>query len=203
MHDWPETNESLILRVQAAPADPAAWSAFLALYRPVIYRIARSRGLQHADAEDLSQQVFLSVSRAVENWEAGEGRPPFRAWLYRVARNAIINVVTRRKADASVGSTSVQEILNNVPDRDEEDAAREFAMATQMELLRWGAREIRHEFTDATWAMFWESSIEGHPVADVASLYSRTTGAVYIARYRVMQRLKEKMNELSSLWSEG
>ena len=51
MNDWPETSESLVLRVKD-PADAAAWSAFLAIYRPVVYRLARSRGLQDADVDD-------------------------------------------------------------------------------------------------------------------------------------------------------
>ena len=66
MNDCAETSESLILRVKD-PANATAWSAFLAIYRPVIYRLARSRGLQDADAEDLAQQVLVSISRTVQN----------------------------------------------------------------------------------------------------------------------------------------
>jgi hypothetical protein len=50
MHHWPETNESLILRVKD-PADAASWSDFLSIYRPVVIRMACGRGLQHADAD--------------------------------------------------------------------------------------------------------------------------------------------------------
>ena len=53
MNDWPETSESLILRTKD-PADAAACALFLAIYRPVVYRLARSRGLQDADAHDLA-----------------------------------------------------------------------------------------------------------------------------------------------------
>jgi DNA-directed RNA polymerase specialized sigma24 family protein len=54
MHHWPETNESLILRVKD-PADAASWSQFLAIYRPVVVRMASRRSLQYADADDLAQ----------------------------------------------------------------------------------------------------------------------------------------------------
>jgi RNA polymerase sigma-70 factor, ECF subfamily len=105
MNEWPETDESLILRVKDS-ADAAAWSDFLAIYRPVVVRMACGRGLQHADADDLAQQVFLSVARATEDCEPSAGRPPFRAWLARITRNAIVNALTRHKPDAAGGSTT-------------------------------------------------------------------------------------------------
>ncbi len=60
MDQWPETNESLILRVKD-PLDAASWFDFLSIYRPDVVRLACGRGLQHADADDLAQQVFRSV----------------------------------------------------------------------------------------------------------------------------------------------
>ena len=66
MHHWPETNESLILRVKD-PADAASWSDFLSIYRPVVVRMACGRGLQHADADDLAQQIFKFVQMEIRN----------------------------------------------------------------------------------------------------------------------------------------
>ena len=80
MSQWPETSESLILRIRD-PQDALAWSQFMAIYEPVVYRLSRRRGLQHADAEDLCQQVFLSVAKAIEDWEPDSRRTPFRIWL--------------------------------------------------------------------------------------------------------------------------
>ncbi|HJN10352.1 MAG: hypothetical protein QGG09_11400 [Pirellulaceae bacterium] len=53
MAQLPETRNSLLLKVRD-PADADAWIEFAAIYRPVIYRLARRRGLQDADAEDLA-----------------------------------------------------------------------------------------------------------------------------------------------------
>lgn len=200
MHHWPETNESLILRVKDS-ADAASWSDFLAIYRPVVVRMACGRGLQHADADDLAQQVFLSVARAIENWEPTPGRPPFRVWLARIARNAIVNALTRRKPDAAGGSTSVQELLRDLPGPDDE-TTQQLLAESRREAMRWAANEIRSEFTEVTWSMFWLTAIEGKSVAEVASLHQKTLGSVYMARYRVTQRIKEKVLEVSEVWSE-
>lgn len=200
MHHWPETNESLILRVKD-PADAASWSNFLAIYRPVVVRMACGRGLQHADADDLAQQVFLSVARAIEDWEPDSQQPPFRAWLTRIARNAIVNALTRRKPDTADGSTSLQEMLCELPERNDE-TTQQLIEESRREAMRWAADEIRSEFTELTWAMFWQTSIEGESVAEVARQQNKTPGAVYMARFRVMQRLKEKVLEVSEVWSD-
>ena len=199
MNDWPETCESLILRIKD-PADAAAWSAFLAIYRPVVVRLACSRGIQNADADDLAQRVFLSISRSVKNWTATQGGPPFRAWLYRIAQNEILKAISRTKVDAATGSSSVREMLGEVPER-EPNITTQLLHEARMEAFRWAADEIMHEFKAATWTMFWQSTVDGQPIAEVAIAHGRTKGAVYLSRYRVMKRLKEKLNEVSDAWS--
>ena len=196
MNEWPETSVSLILRVKD-PEDAVAWSQFLTIYRPVVYRLARRDGLQHADAEDLAQQVFLSIAHSVERWEPGQGLPRFRAWLYRIARNAIVNAITRRRKDSASGSTSVRELLASVPyDNDFETALQN---ESRLQAFRWAAKEVAQEFGATTWAMFWETAVEGRSVSMVAADHERSTGSVYVARYRVMQRIKEKLCELSDI----
>jgi len=198
MHDWPETCESLILRVKN-PQDAVAWDQFVAIYRPVVLRIARDRGLQPADAEDLTQRVFLSVSTAVQNWEPRAGGPRFRNWLGRIARNAIINALTRSKPDCGSGSSSIQAMLHEVDDNNGFSEA--LSVQSRIEAVRWAAREIQPEFTEATWAMFYETAVVGSAVADVAQSLKRSVGAVCVARCRVMQRIKEKIAEISDIWS--
>jgi|JI9StandDraft_1071089.scaffolds.fasta_scaffold00073_39 RNA polymerase sigma-70 factor (ECF subfamily) len=200
MHQWPETNESLILRVKD-PADAASWSVFLAIYRPVVVRMACGQGLQHADAEDLAQQVFLSVSKAIAAWEPDANQPPFRVWLARITRNAIVNKLTRQKPDTPGGSTSALNLLHELPQRKDE-TAQQLIEESRREAMRWAADEIRSEFTEVTWAMFWLTAIEGVSVAEVAHQQNKSPGAVYMARFKVMQRLKEKVLEVSEVWSD-
>jgi RNA polymerase sigma-70 factor (ECF subfamily) len=146
MHHWPETNESLILRVKD-PADAASWSDFLSIYRPVVVRMACGLGLQHADAYNLAQQVFLSVAKAIENWEPDSRQPPFRVWLSRITRNAIVNALTRRKPDAQGGSTSVQEMLRELPERNDE-TNQQLMGESRRETIRWATEEIQIKFTN-------------------------------------------------------
>ena len=168
-------------------------------YQPVVYRMAKRRGLQDADAHDVMQQVFVSVSGAIERWESGEGLPPFRAWLTTITKNAISKALSRRPRDRAVGSTSVMEQLNAVADAGE-SSDEEFFAESRRQMFRWAAQRVRIEFAQATWDMFWRTSVLGESVSDVAAAAERTTGAVYIARHRVVARLKDEIADLSNQW---
>ena len=69
MSNMPETRDSLIIQIQA-PENRVAWDEFTQIYRPGRVSFStRGRGLQDADAEDLTQQVLMSVARAVPQWQ--------------------------------------------------------------------------------------------------------------------------------------
>ncbi len=197
MPEFPETSHSLIARVKDL-GDGAAWMEFLGIYQPVVFRMARRRGLQDADAQDVMQQVFLSISKSIEGWVPGDSQPPFRAWLTTIARNAITKALTRRPRDAATGSTSMVELLDAQPDPQATTA--EILAEARKELIRWATEQIRSEFSEATWNVFWLTAIEGVPIAEVAKSTGRSAGAIYVARYRVIARLKEKVLEVSQLW---
>lgn len=187
----PETRESLLLMVRD-PANTGAWEQFAGLYRPVAYRLARRRGLQDADAEDLAQQVLLAVSKAIRGWEKDPERGTFRAWLVCVTRNAITNALTRRAPDRGSGSTSIRQHLDGTPD-EAEDITALIEDEHERAVFRWAADRVRVEFQETTWLAFWRSAIDGATIDEVASELGKTVGAVYAARSRVMRRLSEEI----------
>jgi RNA polymerase sigma-70 factor (ECF subfamily) len=192
--DLPETGESLLMKIRD-PGDAVAWEQFVAVYRPSILRLARRRGLQDADAEDLAQRVLTSVSRVIGRWKKDHERGTFRSWLLRIARNEMLNAITRRRRDVGRGGTSVLERLEQHPADDceiEELIEEEHNRA----VFRWAAEEVRPEFHDGTWLSFWMTAIEALPVEEAAAKLGKTVGSVFAARSRVMRRLKEKVREL-------
>lgn len=199
MAELPETSLSLIGRIKD-PADTLAWAEFLAVYQPVVYRMARKRGMQPADAQDVMQQVFLSVSRAIHTWEPGTDRPPFRAWLTTISRNAITKALDRAPNEQGTGSTSMLDLLHNTALPQETSA--EIVREARKELVRRAAEQIRPEFSESTWNAFWLTSIEGRSIAEAAELTGKNPGALYIARFRVRERLREKISDLLAQWKE-
>ena len=198
MDNWPETSESLILRLNNQ-RDVAAWNEFLAIYRPVVLRMALRRGLERADADDLAQRVFLSVARKVGDWESHNAETRFRNWLGRIARNAILNELTWAKPDRATGAGAHDDLLAQHPDQ--VDLSSNLTIEARRQALLWAVSAIEDEFSPSTWEMFRQTAIDGQPVKAVAETLGRSAGAVYIARCRVMQRIKEKVQELSDFWS--
>lgn len=196
MVQLPETRNSLLIQVRDS-ADSDAWEQFVAIYRPAVYRLARRNGLQDADAEDLAQRVLVSVSQAIGSWEKDEMRGTFRAWLLRVARNATINVLTRRPRDSAKGGTSVLTQLDN-----QQATCDEISELIEDEhrraAFRWAAEEVRSEFRESSWLSFQLTVIDQLSVDEAADELGKSTGAVYAARSRIMRRLKQKVQEFGA-----
>lgn len=183
----PETRESLILRLPTL-SDAAAWQEFVQIYEPLVLRFARRRGLQDADARELVQNVLVAVARAVADWQPDRQRGRFRAWLFRIARNQLINLVSRRRPDRGSGRSADWQLLQllQAPDGD-----AELLLEYRRELFRSAAMSVRSDFRETTWEAFWRSSVLQQTVDSVAADLGISVGAVYIARSRVLQRLKE------------
>ena len=197
---FPETNHSLIARVKDV-GDGRSWEEFLGIYQPVLFRMARKRGLQDADAQDVLQQVFLSISRSIQGWTLKQGGPPFRAWLTTIARHAITKALTRRPKDRATGSPSMAQLLENHADHNATES--EIIAEARQEVVRWAVKQIQSEFSDVTWAIFHQTAVEGIPIAEVAAATGRSPGAISVVRYRVIARLKEKILEVSQHWGLG
>jgi RNA polymerase sigma-70 factor (ECF subfamily) len=193
MSSAPETRPSLLVRVRD-PADRAAWQEFVEIYRPVVLRLARQKGMQAADAEDVAQEVLAAVAKAVEQREHDPARARFSTWLHRVAANAILDAVTRRKPDRGSGDSALQAVLNQQPSPGGPDSDL-LRLEYRREVFRWAARQVRKEFRKETWDAFWLTAIEGRPIAAVAQKLARDTGAIYAARSRVIRRIQEKVRE--------
>jgi RNA polymerase sigma factor (sigma-70 family) len=191
----PATRHTLIVKLRD-PADAGAWREFVALYEPLVYRLARRKGLQDADAQDLCQDVFRTVSQAIDRWDIDPARGSFRGWLSRIARNLLVNFLTRRPYRLrGSGSTSVQDLLEAQP-ADDPSATALFEAEYRRRLFRWAADEVKGEFAATTWDAFWQTAVEGRTPAEVAAEVGLSVGAVYIARSRVLARLRRRIGEL-------
>jgi RNA polymerase sigma factor (sigma-70 family) len=194
----PETRLSLLFRVGQGE-DQAAWDEFVRLYHPVIYRTARYKGLQDADALDVAQTVLMSVGKALATRPHDPARARFRTWLTTVTRNAAINAMRGKRHDRASGDSAVREVLHAVVDPElppgEDDEAileREY----QKELFRVAAARIESEFAADTWQAFWRTTVLDQPIADVAADLNKQVGSVYAARSRIIRRLKVAIADL-------
>lgn len=189
----PETRASLLLRLRDAD-DMAAWDEFVKLYGPVVFRVARRRGLQSADAENLLQEVLLAIAKSLPKWLERNDRGRFRAWLLRIAHNEAVDMLTER-ATRSLGHDGEggQQLLDGVAVRDEISSLidREYQVA----VFRWAADRVQQTVADPTWQAFVLTEVQGKSVQQAAQELQTKDGTIYVSRSRVMARIKKLVAE--------
>jgi RNA polymerase sigma factor (sigma-70 family) len=195
MDEVPDTRASLLVRL-CDPKDECAWTEFTAIYSPLIYRLACRKGFQDADAEDLVQEVLRAVASAMDRWDPDPCKGPFRNWLFRVARNMMLNLVaSQRRHPRGTGSEEIQWLLEARPCPSPAESAL-FEIEYKRQLFRWAAERVSGEFRDATWAAFWETAVEGKKAQAVAASLEMSIGAVYMAKSRIVARIRQVIDQV-------
>lgn len=194
MEEAPVTRPSLLLRIRDGQ-DHDAWRQFIQTYAPVVYGFVRKRGVQDADAADLMQEVFRSVAGAAGRLDYDRKRGTFRGWLYTITRNKLYNFLNsrKRKERASGDSDGQHRLEEQAAPADGSDLwDREY----ERQMFSLAAEQVRDEFHPQTWKAFWETAVDGKNPKDVAAGLGMSAGAVYVAKSRVLARLREKVQEL-------
>ena len=190
----PDTRRSLLIRVRDTE-DHTAWQEFVAIYAPLIHAYAMRRGLQDADAADVAQQVLQSIARAIPGFEYDPKKGTFRGWLFTITRNHLLKSFQQhRRTPTATGDTAFQDTLNQ-----QEDAASDeelWNLEHERQLFQWATEKVRVDFKESTWNAFWGVAVEGKPASEVAETLEMSTGAVYIAKSRVMARLREEIEAI-------
>jgi RNA polymerase sigma-70 factor (ECF subfamily) len=196
MPDSAKTRYSLIGRLHD-PQNLDAWNEFASIYQPLIFRICRQKGLQYADATDVTQEVMSKVAQAINTFDSNHPGATFRGWLYRVTRNLVIDFFRKREnRDVAGAKTGFLERVEQEPD---EEASREFRLEFQRQVFAVVVNVVRDEVQPHTWQAFWRTEVQGEPVGLVAEALDMNPGAIYVARSRVIARLRkaveQRMNE--------
>jgi RNA polymerase sigma-70 factor (ECF subfamily) len=190
----PLNRASLLLQIRE-PTNHEAWQEFVRLYGPVVYGFARKRGLQDADAADLMQDVMRSVSTAIGRLEYDRKQGTFRGWLFTITRNKVFNFLSARKIrPLATGDTGTQRMLSSHPDGEEGLDAWETEYQRRLAAL--AMERVKVEFQENTWRAFWLTSVDGVAVADVARQIGLSAGAIYVAKSRVLARLRDEVESI-------
>jgi RNA polymerase sigma-70 factor, ECF subfamily len=192
-----EPSSSLLARV--CGRDQAAWERLVNLYSPLVYRWCKQCGLQAADAADVGQQVFLAVARKVGDFRRDRPGDSFRGWLRAIAMNRLHD----HQRTLAKGKIEGGDALDGLALLDADDSGASETKSQREEeeslLFRRAMDLMRTEFEEKTWKAFWQVIVEGRSPADVGGDLGMTANAVYLARSRVLRRLREEFAELIDL----
>jgi len=184
------TSSNLLARLRVQ--DKAAWHRLVKLYGPLVYSWCRQRGLQAEDAADVVQEVFRAVSTSVKDFKPAPNGS-FRGWLWRIARNRMLDFFRRRQRQPNaVGGTDAQERIAALPESLDESQQSASAAGN---LVRQALAMIRPDFSEASWQAFLRVVMEDQRPEDVARDLAISVNAVYIAKSRVLRRLRDELGE--------
>ena len=195
MADSVTTRPSLLARIKN-PRDRQAWAEFVDIYAPLIYGFAQKQGLQDADAADLTQEVLGAVARSAPRLDYDPARGSFRGWLFRVVRNELCDFgAARKRHQPGSGDTDMKRRLEEQPAPTEDEAAA-WESEYERQLFALACEQVRRDFNESTWQAFWLTAIQGKSGKEVADVLNMTTAAVYLAKRRVIARLRQQIDYL-------
>jgi RNA polymerase sigma-70 factor (ECF subfamily) len=165
------------------------------LYEPVLIRVAKSRGLQTADAQELAQEVLITVLNSIASFRISPQVGSFRRWMATIMQNKILDHV---RCLQRIGNRAIPMDLVDVADAaaDEIDTLLETQWRYQM--FAKAVDAVRDTVQVETWTAFWRSSIDLVPIEQVALELKTSIGSVYVARSRVISKLRRWVLENSS-----
>src|SRR6516165_8233429 len=191
MAEAPPTRGSLLVRLRDA-ADGPAWRQFVEIYAPLIFGFFRKKGLQDADAADLTQDILAAVARAIRDFDYDPRKGSFRGWLFTAVRHRLQRFCESRPVQGAGGTTALEQ-LQQLPLPDEEPA---WQQDYERRLFHWAADQVRPTVAETTWQAFWQTAIEGKDPKDVGKALGLAVAAVYMAKSRMLAKLKAIIREV-------
>jgi RNA polymerase sigma-70 factor, ECF subfamily len=184
------TRQSLLIRAQGG--DEASWKDLTDLYRPFLINWLSRHEVPARDVDDLTQVILISVVQYLPAFRHPGHPGAFRSWLRTIAANRVYDYWRSREPEAPVsGGSGVAEILNQVADPDGA-LNRHWDLEHDRYVLRCLLDLVEQEFEPKTFRAFRRLALDGATGAEVAAELGLSVGAAYVAKTRVLQRVREE-----------
>jgi len=180
-----EIDDAQLLK-QSQEGDPEAYGVLYERYAPRVFRYLYGHMSNRLDAEDLTEEVFLRVWRSISNYR--DQGVPFLAYLFRIARNALIDHYRRNASTKQ--DASVEDIIL----RDQGPGPGEAVTSMlEHEKLRRTMGRLRDDYRTVLVLRFLgELSPE-----ETAQVMGRSAGAVRVLQHRALLALRKLMEDTS------
>ena len=190
----PSTSTSLVN--QAREGGQSAWYRLVETYTPVIKHWCGRYGVRGADAEDVVQNVFVTVSKHIANFRMDGSDHSFRGWLWTIANSRIIDLLRANKRLGIVrDGQKFEEFF--LPDERSDTSHMESRDSLKLRIAR-ALPVIQQDFSEQTWTAFWQTTLLGRRPSEVANEMGMSAAAVCMCRARVLKRLRETIGDFNT-----
>ena len=180
-----ESTRSSVLKAVADTENEAAWNRFFDLYAGFVYSIARSKGLNDADADDIVQIVFADLARNLSKFQYDRKKGRFRSYLTGLVNWRVMDRLKASKRDAELKADFWEHA--RASGGDDDFAEREWQSAAMEEALRRMKPDVRPQH----YATFVASAVDGQDSEAVMKLYGISRDNLYQIRNRLTAKLRE------------
>lgn len=185
-----ETTRSSVVKAVADTENTAAWQRLFDLYAGFVFSIARHKGLNETDADDIVQVVFADLARNLPTFKYDRAKGRFRSYLTGLVNWRVIDRLKATKRDAELKANFWEEA--KAVGGDDDFSEREWQQAALEEALRRIKPDVRPEH----YAAFVASTVEGQDTDTVMKLYGISRDSLYQIRKRLTVKLREKLAEV-------
>jgi RNA polymerase sigma factor (sigma-70 family) len=187
------TRPSLLLRLRD-PKDAEAWRIFVETYTPLVYAYCRRRGIQDSDVADVTQEVMAQVMRSISDFSYQAERGRFRDWLGTITRTKLLRFLSKNARPGKAGDAATAELLSQVEVPESDTLWTEGFHARLLEVAM---QRSRSEFEETTWRIFECAWLLGRTAGQVAQDLAVPIESVYVAKSRVLKRLRAEVASLA------
>lgn len=185
-----DTSASLLEILRDRP-DDAHWQRLVELYSPLIRFWIGRHTLPAADTDDLVQEVLAVVVRRMSEFHRQPRTGAFRAWLRTITANCLRDFWrAKRVRPQATGASDFQAVLEQLQDSTT-GLSRQWDEEHDRFITQKLLETLRTEFNEKTWRAFQGVAIEGRSPDDVARDLQLSVNAVFIAKSRVLSRLRQ------------
>jgi RNA polymerase sigma factor (sigma-70 family) len=202
------TRASLLFRLRDWQ-DAASWEEFFRLYRDLVYGLARRSGLNHDDAEEVTQDVFKRVAETIQSFEGSRDRGSFRCWLRNLTRWRVADKFRERAPYARLAAISGPReddrgtgTIDRIPDpglsnpRDAYDAAWETEWRAN--LLAAALARVARQCPAKHFQIFDLYTRQQWPALRIARELGVNAASVYLINHRLTKRLRAEIARVES-----
>ena len=186
-----ETAATWLHSLRQAGPEASGWGHFIQTYEPFIRAMLSGKGLQPSTIDDVTQEVLVVVVRRLPEFER-QRTGSFRAWLRAITVNCLSD--HRKSKKCVTGGDEMQELIGALQDP-ESDLSMAWNQQHAQHVLRVLLETTESEFESTTVEIFRALALDGKPVDEVAAKFGKSKGACYVARSKVLKRMRELVRE--------
>jgi len=187
------TRITLLGKISAG--DDIGWSEFHEAYRPLMLLRGRDRGLRDDELQDLIQEVLLSLFKGQDRFRYDPAKGRFRDYLKRIIDRRAFDILRKRpRAERAMDALADGGAI--LGREGSEKAEEHWAEAWRKHLLQQAFLIVQREVTETTYQAFEMCVVDEVSPKLVADTLGISVASVYVAKHRVLKRLKPIVQRL-------